>query len=430
MQTKSRRRVRHQPSLTVSKTKSKSTCNCPSFIYLDNNATTQPYPEVLEVMSEVSFKYFANPSSSHVLGTCANKELVKYRCEITKYLGIKHPDQLVFTSGATESNNIVSRGRVAHCSKGQKRVHVVSSVVEHASIFVTLNDMKSHKQCDLSLVDVDKHGYIDITALDVALAKKGTCLVTLIIANNEIGTIQDTKQIMQVCRKYPGVHVHFDLTQMVGRYPLDFTAMGMDSASFSAHKFHGPRGVGGLYIRNPKEIDTVVTGGLQENNIRAGTENLAGIAGMAVALRLSLCRDRGANWKVALNRRIDTVRNLRDRLQQTLENRFPGKLILNGPQTTTHLHRPAVCSKLYNTFNFSQTMMKSTEVISQLGALGLCFSVGSACSKNTGSKTLKAIGLSDRQVKGTFRISLSHFTTREEIDQAADAITNFLRNSH
>lgn len=389
-------------------------------IYLDNNATTKPFSKVVQLVSSLSSTQFGNPSSSHMLGSSAHKHLDTYRKEIGAHLGIADPShQLVFTSGATESNNIALRGRVAR-TINKKKPHVICSSIEHASVYVTLHDMADHGLCSLTLVAVDRFGLVDLAALDKAIRPGETVMVAIILGHNVIGTIQDSKSIMRICRKYKGVHVHLDVTQMVGRYPLNFAEIGMDSASFSAHKFHGPRGVGALHLKNPDSIDTVMTGGLQENNMRAGTENLPGIGGMALALRESL---------VNINDKMARVERMRDDLQAMLVAAFKDKKIIVNGIPPPIKGRPSFCRRLYNTLSISCPFCDSRTVVNELKRRAVCMGVGSACSKSNGSKTLAAIGLSEAQQKGTFRISLSCQTTLRECRDAFNVIHQLLAHT-
>lgn len=377
-------------------------------VYLDNNATTKPCVEAVNAAVQVATDVYGNPSSSHQPGKRANLVLERSRDLIGHLLGIQNPSQqLFFTSGATESNNIVIRGRVAHTTP-QKKCHVVTTNVEHASVYVTLKDMEKHGVCKLTIVKVDKEGFVRAKDIEKAIKPGETTLVTVIVGHNEIGTIQNTRQIVNVCRKHKGVHCHFDLTQMVGRYPLNFSKMGMDSASFSGHKFHGLRGVGGLYLLDKTSIETVITGGVQENNVRAGTENLAGVVSTAVALQEC------SNNLVA---KMRSTKAKRDWIQNKLLRYFPGEVKVNGPKNV---------QRLYNTLSISQSRVKGKDLLQSLSDLGVCVSVGSACSKSAGSKTLQALHLPKHLQEGTLRVSLSHYTTWEDCEKAVGAIVNCL----
>lgn len=388
-------------------------------IYLDNAATTRESPQSIQTVAKVSNTDYGNPSSSHLLGRRARALLEKYRSSIAKCLGITHPStQLIFTSGATESNNLALRGRVAHCkTKAKSKPHVICTNVEHASVHVTLHDMKQHGLIDLTELPVDKHGVLG-TALLAKAIRPNTVLVAVILANNEIGTIQDYRAIVNTCRRHPNVHIHLDATQMVGRYLLNFHRMGADSISFSGHKFCGPRGIGGLYLRDPSSVDTVVTGGSQEHNLRAGTENVAAIAGMSVALSQSLA---------GIEKKMERVQQMRDDLQRKFERAFPGQVVVNGLRVRGG--NPSWATRLYNILSLSFPFANGNDVVERLRDQGVCISVGSACSKKSGSKVLKAIGLSDALQQGTLRISLGHDTTPLEIDQAFDRIRSVLLKS-
>lgn len=385
-------------------------------IYLDNNATTRPYPLVISEISKLLTTFYGNPSSSSCpLGRAAHERLEHYRNTIGHLLGIRDPSrQLIFTSCATESNNIVIRGRIA---KFKDTVpHVVTTNIEHPSIKITLDDLERRECCTVTALEVTKpHGLIVVEDLVRAVKKGKTVLLTVILANNETGQIQRSKSILHAISKLDGsvrrlVHVHYDLTQMVGRYRLDFEKMGMDSASFSSHKFHGTKGVGGLYLKDPSSVDSVVTGGLQEHNLRAGTENIAGIGGMAVALRVSMSD---------IERKIEKTFEKRNFLQRALQKAFPGRVVVNGlPPEDRSDTAPEYYKRLYNTLSVSFNGVDNKALVAKLSKRGLCVNVGSACSKMKGSKTLKAIGLTEEQQRGTLRISLSHQTTQAEVEKA------------
>lgn len=382
-------------------------------VYLDNNATTKPSIKALKAAYATSAEMYGNPSSSHERGKVASKILSESRSLIGDLLGITDPDhQLIFTSGATESNNIVLRGRVARTTRSSRqKCHIISTNVEHASVYVTLKDMEKHGLCSLTIVKVNKEGFVNPLDIEKAIKPGETVLVSIIVGHNEVGTIQNTQRVVEICQKHKGVHCHFDLTQVVGRYPLNFAKMEMDSASFSAHKFHGIRGTGGLYLRNKNSIDTIVTGGLQEQNIRAGTENLAGVVAMAIALQECLRN---------LSPKMKSTEQKRNWIQSELVKAFPGEIVVNGPHSDSR--------RLYNTLSVSQARVKGTDLLRSLSNLGVCVSVGSACSKSSGSKTLQAINLPGELQDGTLRISLSHNTTWSECKKAVEAIVHCLKH--
>ena len=394
------------------------------FIYLDYNATSKPYECVIDVVSDVLRNFYGNPSSkSCLLGIRARDKLESCRQTICRLLNIPRPkSQLIFTSCATESNNFILRGVVSHRRAEIDLPHVISTNFEHPSIKSTLDDMAAHDLCSVTLFKVEEtSGLIDIPKLKKAIIPGKTVLVAIILANNEIGVVQQDKEIVEAIKSVDKkIHVHFDLTQMVGRYDLDFVKMGMDSASFSGHKFGAMPGTGGVYVKERDKIDSFLTGGLQEGSKRAGTENIAGIAAMATALAYSMEHLETNRKKVESNRNY-----LQNQFVKAFPNNSKFKCTINGlppPSRNMDDTRPAYCKRLYNTLSITFDFIDNHRVLKKLCQKGICVNIGPACSKETGSKSLRAIGLTSKQESGTLRISLGPEIEREDVERAFEII--------
>lgn len=376
-------------------------------IYFDNNSTEPLYPEVCDEIYETLKTCFGNPSTSYSVGRRAKEVLQKAREKVQKLLHIKSYHQIKFTSCASESNVLVTRGRVALIQEEQKAnrakvadrfvPHVVSTQIEHASVTETLRDLEQAGCCELTLLPVEKRtGRLDPEVLRKCLTPR-TILVSIIAGNNEIGTVQDLKGIVRVVDEYRRQHkaspllLHFDMTQVIGRVEVDLNRLGVDAVTFGSHKFGGPR-FGCLFIRDPSSIHSLMTGGSQEEGFRAGTENIPYAVGMAAALGRSL-----KDWKV---KRAHILR-MRDYLKTEMI-KLGGRV--NGDQK----------SFLINTLSVSFTNADGKRLMKCLDEYGVCLNVGSACSKGARSKTLEAIQLTQAEEQGTIRVSLSPSNTIEQ----------------
>ena len=379
-------------------------------IYMDDHATTRVDPRVVEAMLPYLTNTFGNPGSvNHSFGWDAQQAVEDNRQSIASSFRAQ-PKDILFTSGATESNNLALRGI---CLRNrQKGKHVISVLTEHNAILDPLDRLMRRDKFEVTLLPVSNHdvpttGTIDLNQLEDAI-RPDTLLVSVMFANNEIGTIQPIAEIGEICRKH-NVLFHTDATQAVGRVPLDVDAMRIDLMSFSAHKFYGPKGVGGLYVRRdgprPKLLP-LVNGGGQEGGLRAGTLNPAGIVAMGCALEL-------ANSEMETER--SRLKLLRNQLYALLTSRF-SDLVINGPALDDGVHR------LTNNLNIcfgdvdGEALMMSTP--------DLAISSGSACSSTNPepSHVLRAIGRSDDQTRASLRFGLGRFTTPEDVDVAAQLL--------
>lgn len=374
-------------------------------IYLDNNATTQPFPEVVSVIQSGLSQYYANPFTQYSAGRDAYKQMEQSRSNIKKMLGIKKSETLLFTSSATESNNILVRGRVAMFPKPP---HIIISSTEHSSIYQTCLDLQQSHKCSLSIVPTNHMGLLDIDELSRQVRKHShrIALVAIILANNETGVIQDIHAIRRSC---PDCFLHIDATQYIGKYPIRVSSLNIQSMTFGSHKFHGPR-MGSLYLQDARHIrNSCCTGGRSEYGLRSGTPNVAYIMGMEKAL--SLCNKNNQSS-------MEYTRRLRDYLQDQLKQQFGSNVRINGEGA----------DRLHNTLSVILPIHgKSKQLVRCLDKHGICVNVGSACNLGNRSRILKAIGLNKNEQASTIRISLSRFNTKKECDQFLSVIQSFLQ---
>lgn len=380
-------------------------------VYADNNASTPMFPEASAAMVEANARHFSNPSSIHSGGRHARMELEHQRDVIARLLDCS-PTELVFTGGATESNNIAIRGVVEHQLRGsQLRVRIVTTPIEHASVSQTVEAMVELRantngaSVELLTVNVDRFGVIDMAHFSSLLDENHVDLACIIMGNNEIGTIQDVAALSRACKKR-GTHLHCDMTQVVGKYRVSLRKLGVDSATMSAHKFHGPKGIGALYLQKRAETETkcCATGGSQEMGVRGGTENVAGVCGMAAALKR-------CHALISLQEDL-RVRSMRDTLKRRLVERLPPATLFNG--------HPKRC--MYNTISLCLPLNSRELVKDVLDRSGVYVNVGCACSNGDSSKTLRAVGLTDAQINGSLRISLSFMNTEDECEYMCDRL--------
>ena len=368
-------------------------------IYADNAATTKMSKAAMEAMLPYMEDIFGNPSSLHSVGQRANEALNDARSRMAKLLGCR-PEELIFTSGGSEADNqaILSAARIGE-RKGKK--HIVSTAFEHHAVLHTLEKLEK-AGFEVTLLDVHENGLVTAEQVRQAL-RPDTCLVTVMYANNEIGTIQPIAEIGAVCREQ-GVLFHTDAVQAVGHLPVHVGEQNIDMLSLSAHKFHGPKGVGALYVRKGIPLTSLVEGGAQERGKRAGTENIPAIMGMAAALEES-CRNMEAH--------AAHLTGLRERLIGGLAQ-IPHS-VLNGDR----VHR------LPGNVHFCFEGIEGESLLLLLDDKGVYASSGSACTSGSldPSHVLLAIGRPHEIAHGSLRLSLSGETTGEEVDYIVRTVT-------
>lgn len=367
-------------------------------VYLDNNATTRTDPEVVEAMKPYFLEAYANASSLHSMGQEARKGVEEAREKVAALLNCE-PEEIIFTSGGTESDNQAVRGGAEKCAK--KGNHVITSAIEHPAVIEACHHLEEQGR-KVTYAGVDAGGVVKLEELKGAITDK-TVLVSIMLANNESGVIQPLKEITQVAHE-KGIVVHTDAVQAIGKIKVDVQELGVDLLSLSAHKFHGPNGAGVLYIRKGTRVASLMHGGSHERSLRAGTLNVPGIVGLGKAAEIA-ARDFQKNY--------EKVSTLRDRLEASLTSRV--KFIsVNGTRE----------SRLPNTTNISFEFVEGEGVLLSADMKGVAVSTGSACAsgKLEASHVLLEMGLSHALAQGAIRFSLSRENTQEQIDYAADVI--------
>ena len=369
-------------------------------IYADNAATTRLSDTALKAMLPYMQKEYGNPSSLHSPGQRAQEALTEARARIAQRLGCQ-PTEVIFTSGGSEADNQAIRS-VAAFGKMKGKTHIISTAFEHHAVLHTLDALKK-EGFTVTLLDVHEDGMVSAQQVEEAITDE-TCLVTIMYANNEIGTVQPIAEIGEVCRRH-GVLFHTDAVQAVGHLPVNVAEQNIDLLSLSAHKFHGPKGIGVLYARRGVPIFPLIHGGAQERNRRGGTENIPAIVGMAAAL------DEACDH---LEEDSAKLTALRERLIAGLSN-IPHS-VLNG-------HRE---HRLPGTVNFCFEGIEGESLLLLLDDKGVYASSGSACTSGSldPSHVLLAIGRPHEIAHGSLRLSLSPDTTEEEVDYMIGAVTD------
>ena len=377
-------------------------------IYLDHNATTPPAPAVIDRMTAALRDQYGNPSSVHHFGQQAKSVLDEARSAVAALVG-GDPSEIIFTGSGTESDNFAIRG-VAEALEVTGRKHVIASSIEHEAVLNTVKAL-ARRGWTTTLLPVDHSGIVSADVLREAMTD-GTALVSIMHANNEIGTIQPVAELARIA-KARGALFHTDAVQSAGKIPIDVKALGVDLLSIAAHKFYGPKGVGALWLRRGVRLLAPITGGKQERSRRAGTENVAGIVGMGVAAREALATMAAEAVRLAA---------LRDQLEAGILAAVPGTAV-NG----------AVEPRVPNTTNISFDRVEAESLLIALDLSGIAVSTGSACSSGTlePSHVLKAMGLPAHRTQNSIRFSLGHANTAADVDRviaALPAIVNKLRS--
>ena len=366
-------------------------------IYLDNAATTKTAPEVVEAMLPYFSEYYGNPSSIYAIAGKSKEAITKGREQIANVLGAK-PEEIYFTAGGSESDNWALKATFeAYKNKGN---HIITTKIEHHAILHTCEYLEKERGAKITYIGVDENGVVNLDELEAAITPE-TILISVMFANNEIGSIQPIKEIGAIAKEH-GILFHTDAVQAFGQVPINVDELGIDMLSSSGHKLNGPKGIGFLYIRKGVKIRSFVHGGAQERKRRAGTENVPGIVGFGKAVELAVA---------SMDDRIRKETELRDYAIARIEKEIP-YCRLNGDRTR----------RLPNNINFSFRFVEGESLLIMLDMKGICASSGSACTSGSldPSHVLLAIGLPHEIAHGSLRMTLSAETTKEEIDYTID----------
>lgn len=366
-------------------------------IYLDNAATTAMKPEVFEAMKPYFMENYGNPSSVYRFAGTAKKAVEDAREEIAKALNAKSSGEIYFTGGGSEADNWAIKAAAESCR--DKGCHIITTKIEHHAVLHTAEWLERNGY-EVTYLNVDEDGLISLEELEQAI-RPDTILMSIMFANNEIGTIEPIKEIGVIAKKH-GVLFHTDAVQAFGHVPIDVQEMNIDMLSASAHKLHGPKGIGFLYLRNGIKMGALIHGGAQERSRRAGTHNVPGIVGIAEATRLAV-----ANMEANAKKETE----IRDYLISRIENEIP-YVKVNG-------HRE---KRLPNNVNVCFRFIEGESLLILLDQKGICASSGSACTSGSldPSHVLLAIGLIHEIAHGSLRLTLSEETTKEDVDYVVD----------
>ena len=367
-------------------------------IYMDNAATTAVSPAVLEAMLPYFTQCFGNPSSIHSTGRDARRAVDAARRQVAAALNAE-PSEIYFTAGGSESDNWAIKG--AAFARKNRGKHIITTAIEHHAVLHTCEWLEK-QGFEVTYLPVDENGLVSVSDVEKAITDK-TILITVMAANNEIGTIEPIAEIGKLARE-KGILFHTDAVQAIGAVPVDVKAMNVDMLSLSGHKFHGPKGVGALYIRKGVRIDVHMAGGAQERGQRAGTENLAGIVGLGKAIELAVQELEGYMSRVSA---------LRDKLISGILDKIPD-VKLNGHPT----------NRLPNNVNVSFKYIEGEALLLRLDLAGIAGSSGSACTSGSldPSHVLLAIGLPHEIAHGSLRLSLGSDTTEAEVDEVLEKL--------
>ena len=376
-------------------------------VYFDNAATTKLDGDVLNDMMPYLTDNYGNASSIYKLGKTSRKAVEEAREKVANILNCK-PNEIYFTAGGSESDNTAIKG-IARANKN-KGNHIITSKIEHPAVLDSCHDLEK-EGFEVSYISVDENGTIDLEELKKEIKPK-TILISVMTANNEIGTIQPIKEIGEIAHEH-NIYFHTDAVQAIGNIKIDVNEMNIDSLSLSGHKFYGPKGIGALYVKNGISFNKYISGGHQERNKRAGTENVAGIVGLASAMERAYKE---------LNEHNKKISELRDYYESSILEKIP-YVKVNGN----------VKNRLPGNSNISFRYIEGEGLLLNLDLKGICASSGSACTSGSldPSHVLLAIGLPHEIAHGSLRISIGKYNTKEEIDYLIDSlveIVNKLRN--
>ncbi|MDI6822833.1 MAG: cysteine desulfurase NifS [Bacillota bacterium] len=367
-------------------------------VYLDHAATTPVHPEVVEVMRHYMLQDWGNPSSIHSFGREARAGVDEARAKVAALIG-GDPEEIVFTGGGTEADNMAIKGTAWELrNRGD---HIITSAVEHHAVLHTVEWLEK-QGFRATYLPVDEYGMVDPGDVERAITSS-TILVSIMAANNEVGTVQPVAQIARICRE-KGVRFHTDAVQAVGQLPIDVHALGVDLLSLSAHKIYGPKGVGALYVRRGVRLTPLLHGGAHERKRRAGTEGVPGIVGLGKAAELA---------RLQFDQRVEHYRRVRDLLWERIRERVP-EVRLNGHPT----------ERLPNNLNLSVLYVEGESMLLNLDMKGIAASSGSACTSGSlePSHVLLAMGIPHEVAHGSLRMTVGVSTTEEDTAYVAESL--------
>ncbi len=370
-------------------------------IYLDNNATTRVAPEVAAAIQPYLSELYGNPSSLHAFGQASQHAIEQAREQVARLIHAQ-PREIIFTSGGTESDNLAILGTLAaHPTKK----HIVTTAVEHPAILSTCERLEKQGY-KVTYIGVNRLGHLNLDAFAAALTPD-TAIASVMHANNETGVLFPIDKVAEIAASR-SVALHVDAVQTAGKLPIDVRNLPVNLLSISAHKLHGPKGVGALFVRKGTRLRSMTIGGHQERDIRPGTENVSGIVGFGAAAERAAAEPAEAR---------ERVRVLRDRLEKGVLERFDYAHINGDP-----------ANRIHNTTNISFESLEAEAILIALSEAGICASSGSACSSGSlePSHVLKAMGIEERTGHGAIRFSLSRYTTQDEIDSTLDRLPSLL----
>ena len=362
-------------------------------IYFDNNATTQIAPEVFEAMKPFLTDFYGNPSSAYSFGRESKKAIEDSREKVAHLLGAKSPNEIIFTSGGTESDNWAIFGTL---EANRNKTHIITTEVEHEAVRKVCEKLEQNG-FEITWLNVDENGFINLDELKNSL-QSNTALVSVMLANNETGILFPVKEIGEIVKANSDAVFHVDGVNAVGKIPIDLEHTSIDLFSISGHKFHAPKGIGALYIKESFELPALRIGGNQENGRRAGTEAVHQIAGIGAAAKLV------ENFEP-----MAKIFDLRNKLENEILDKFPDSRI-NGTDNTE--------KRLPNTSNISFHKLNGETILAKLNDLGICVSTGSACNEENHSisPVLQAMEIPYSQATGAIRFSLGRYNTGKEVD--------------
>lgn len=371
--------------------------------YFDNAATTRVKDEVLQEMLPYFSEKYGNASSLYSIGRMSKKAIEEARKKVANLIGC-NSNEVYFTGCGSESDNTIIKG-IAYSNR-KKGKHIITSKIEHPAVLHTCQSLEK-EGFEVTYLNVSKEGIVDIEELRNAI-RNDTILITIMFANNEIGSLQPIEMISKIARMY-NIVFHTDAVQACGNVPIDVKKMGIDSLSLSGHKLNAPKGIGALYVRNGIEFQKFMEGGHQEKNKRAGTENVAGIVGLGKACELA---------KQNLPEHMKQLKTLRDDFIKQVQEKIEGAVLNGGMQ-----------ARLPGNANFAFSNIDGEALLLNLDAKGICASAGSACTSGSTapSHVLEAIGLSNELASGSLRITFGEDNTKEDVDYLVEALVEIIQ---